>query len=90
MRSNFDGTLVDGVVDNAASVVALLRAADALKGRTFKRGLRIVFFDQEERENGYQPLQSVQVELLPEFHGDRRHCALRGAARGSPGTAAPA
>lgn len=44
-----DGTLVNGVVDNAASVVALLQAADALKGRTFKRGLRIVFFDQEER-----------------------------------------
>lgn len=44
-----DGTLVNGVVDNAASVVALLQAADALKGRTFKRGLRIIFFDQEER-----------------------------------------
>ena len=44
-----DGTLVNGVVDNAASVVALLRAADALKGKTFNRGLRIVFFDQEER-----------------------------------------
>lgn len=44
-----DGTLVNGVVDNAASVVALLRAADALKGQTFQRGLRIVFFDQEER-----------------------------------------
>ncbi|MDP2258649.1 MAG: M20/M25/M40 family metallo-hydrolase [Caulobacter sp.] len=44
-----DGTLVNGVVDNAASVVALLRAADALKATTFTRGLRIVFFDQEER-----------------------------------------
>jgi Zn-dependent M28 family amino/carboxypeptidase len=43
-----DGALVDGVVDNAASVVALLHAADALKGKTYKRGLRIVFFDQEE------------------------------------------
>lgn len=44
-----DGTLVDGVVDNAASVVALVRAADALKGKPLKRHrLRIVFFDQEE------------------------------------------
>lgn len=43
-----DGTLVDGVVDNAASVVALVHAADALKGARLKHRLRIVFFDQEE------------------------------------------
>lgn len=43
-----DGTLVDGVVDNAASVVALVHAADALKGKRLKHRLRIVFTDQEE------------------------------------------
>jgi len=43
-----DGTLVDGVVDNAASVVALVHAADALKGVKLKHRLRILFTDQEE------------------------------------------
>lgn len=43
-----DGTLVDGVVDNAASVVALVKAADALRGGLKNHRLRVVFFDQEE------------------------------------------
>jgi len=43
-----DGTLVDGVVDNAASVAALVRAAAALRSGLKNHRLRIVFFDQEE------------------------------------------
>lgn len=43
-----DGTLVDGVVDNAASVVALARAAMLLRGGLENHRLRIIFFDQEE------------------------------------------
>lgn len=43
-----DGTLVDGVVDNAASVVALVHAAEQLKGGLKNHRLRVIFFDQEE------------------------------------------
>ncbi len=43
-----DGRLVDGVVDNAASVVALVKAAEQLKGGLENHRLRVVFFDQEE------------------------------------------
>lgn len=43
-----DGTLVDGVVDNAASVVALIHAADALKDVKLKHRVRVIFTDQEE------------------------------------------
>lgn len=43
-----DGTLVDGVVDNAASVVALVKAADQLRGGLKNHRLRVIFFDQEE------------------------------------------
>jgi hypothetical protein len=43
-----DGTLADGVVDNAASVVALARAAVQLRGGLENHRLRIIFFDQEE------------------------------------------
>lgn len=43
-----DGALADGAVDNAASAVALVHAADALKGRGLKHRIRIVFTDQEE------------------------------------------
>jgi len=42
------GQLVEGVVDNAASVVALVRAAESLAGRDNQHRIRIVFFDQEE------------------------------------------
>ena len=43
-----DGTLAGAVVDNAASVVAILQAAKALKGGRLKHRLRVIFFDQEE------------------------------------------
>lgn len=43
-----DGTLVDGVVDNAASVVALIQAAGVLQDARLNHRLRIVFTDQEE------------------------------------------
>lgn len=43
-----DGQAVDGLVDNAASVVALAQAAERLKGRPLRHTVRIVFFDQEE------------------------------------------
>lgn len=42
------GQLVEGVVDNGASVVALIRAAESLEGRTNRHRIRVVFFDQEE------------------------------------------
>ena len=43
-----DGTLVDGVVDNAASAVALVQAADKLRRQRLRHRVRIIFFDQEE------------------------------------------
>jgi len=43
-----DGALVDGVVDNAASVVALIKAGDAIKDLKLKHRVRIILFDQEE------------------------------------------
>jgi Peptidase family M28 len=42
-----DGKLVDGVVDNAASVVAMIEAARRLKGRT-KHPVTLFLTDQEE------------------------------------------
>jgi len=41
------GKLVDGVVDNAASVVAMIEAARRLNGRT-RHPVRLILFDQEE------------------------------------------
>lgn len=43
-----DGRLADGVVDNAASVVALVRAAGALRDANLRHRVRVIFFDQEE------------------------------------------
>jgi Zn-dependent M28 family amino/carboxypeptidase len=43
-----DGRLADAVVDNAASVVALIHAAETLKDGLPNHRLRVVFFDQEE------------------------------------------
>jgi Zn-dependent M28 family amino/carboxypeptidase len=43
-----DGGLADGVVDNAASVVAMIEAAKALKTRALDHRIRIIFTDQEE------------------------------------------
>lgn len=42
-----DGKLVDGVVDNAASVVAMIEATRRLSGRT-KHGVTLFLTDQEE------------------------------------------
>lgn len=43
-----DGTLSQGAVDNAASSVLLVRLAEALRGGTAARRVRIVWFDMEE------------------------------------------
>ncbi len=43
-----DGTLSQGMVDDGAGVIALLRLAGALRGRPLRHRVRIVFFDQEE------------------------------------------
>ncbi|HTG33922.1 MAG TPA: M20/M25/M40 family metallo-hydrolase [Thermoanaerobaculia bacterium] len=43
-----DGTLSHGMVDDGAGVIALVRLAEALRGRPLRHRLRIVFFDQEE------------------------------------------
>ena len=43
-----DGTLSQGVVDNAGSVVALIEAAKILKDQPLTHRVRVIFFDQEE------------------------------------------
>lgn len=43
-----DGTMSQGVVDNAASVVGLIEAAKSLRGKTLNHRIRIILFDQEE------------------------------------------
>jgi Zn-dependent M28 family amino/carboxypeptidase len=43
-----DGKLSHGLVDNAASVVAMIDAARLLKGETLAHRVRLVFLDQEE------------------------------------------
>lgn len=43
-----DGTLSHGVVDNAASVVAVIEAAKKLRGQTLRHRVRVILFDQEE------------------------------------------
>lgn len=43
-----DGTLSKGAVDNAASVVILVRLAEQLTARRLRHQVRIVFFDMEE------------------------------------------
>lgn len=43
-----DGRTVDGVVDNGASVVALINAIKSLQGYAPKHRIVVVFFDQEE------------------------------------------
>lgn len=43
-----DGTLAGAVVDNAASIVAIIQAAKTLKADKLGHRLRIIFFDQEE------------------------------------------
>ncbi|MCA1798140.1 MAG: M28 family metallopeptidase [Xanthomonadaceae bacterium] len=43
-----DGTFLDGMVDNAASVVALIRVATALRDAPLNRRIDFVLFDMEE------------------------------------------
>lgn len=43
-----NGRAVDGLVDNGASVVALVRAAEAFSAYSAKHRIIIIFFDQEE------------------------------------------
>jgi hypothetical protein len=43
-----DGTMSQGVVDNAGSVVALIEAAKILKDKPLAHRVRVIFFDQEE------------------------------------------
>lgn len=43
-----DGTLAGAVVDNAASVVAIVQAAKTLQKGKLDHRLRVIFFDQEE------------------------------------------
>lgn len=42
------GQMADGVVDNAASTVAVIEAAKALQGRNLSHRIVAIFFDQEE------------------------------------------
>ena len=43
-----DGTLSQGVVDNAASVVGVIEAARILRGKNLNHRVRVILFDQEE------------------------------------------
>ncbi len=43
-----DGTMSQGVIDNAGSVVALIQAAKVLREAPLSHRIRIIFFDQEE------------------------------------------
>jgi len=43
-----DGTMSQGVIDNAGSVVALIEAAKVLREAPLSHRIRIIFFDQEE------------------------------------------
>ena len=43
-----DGTMSQGVIDNAGSVVALIEAAKILKEKPLSHRVRVIFFDQEE------------------------------------------
>ena len=43
-----DGTMSQGVVDNAGSVVALIEAAKLLRDKPLSHRVRVIFFDQEE------------------------------------------
>lgn len=43
-----DGTMSQGVIDNAGSVVALIEAAKALRDKPLVHRIRLIFFDQEE------------------------------------------
>jgi len=40
--------MVDGMIDNGAAAIILVRVAEALKGRDLRHRVRVVFFDMEE------------------------------------------
>jgi|WetSurMetagenome_2_1015567.scaffolds.fasta_scaffold170936_1 hypothetical protein len=42
------GGMVDGMIDNGAAAIILVRVAEALKGRDLRHRVRVVFFDMEE------------------------------------------
>lgn len=42
------GELIEGMVDNGAGTITLVRLAEALKGRTLRHRVRVVLFDMEE------------------------------------------
>ena len=46
------GTVADGMVDNGAGAIILVRVAEALKDRTLRHRVRIVLFDKEEVDLG--------------------------------------
>jgi hypothetical protein len=64
-----DGTLSKGAVDNAASVVVLLRVAEALSRSRPRSRVRIVFFDMEE-------LGLLGSEQYARIHRDRTTRAM--------------
>jgi hypothetical protein len=46
------GTVADGMVDNGAGTIVLVRVAEALKGRPLRHRVRVVLFDKEEVDLG--------------------------------------
>jgi hypothetical protein len=42
------GGMMDGMIDNGAAAIILLRVAEGLKGRDLRHRVRVVFFDMEE------------------------------------------
>lgn len=46
------GGLIDGMVDNGAGTLVLVRVAEALKGRPLRHRVRVILFDKEEVDLG--------------------------------------
>ncbi len=46
------GTVADGMIDNGAATIVLVRVAEALKGRALRHRVRVVLFDKEEVDLG--------------------------------------
>jgi hypothetical protein len=64
-----DGTMSKGAVDNAASVLILMRLAETLSGTRPRNRIRIVFFDMEE-------LGLLGSEAYAKNHRDRQTRAM--------------
>jgi Zn-dependent M28 family amino/carboxypeptidase len=64
-----DGTFSKGAVDNAASVVVLMRVAETLSRSRPRSQLRVVFFDMEE-------LGLLGSEHYAQIHRDRQTLAM--------------